>query len=296
MPNSNVVTDFKGLQDIVEKNNFYAKSYVWKGRKMRKEDGTFEQEEILLMDADEKALRGFNSHCISMLYNKDHQSPGRYPLLQILQSQKDRCGVELFLRESEKQGSSRYSIAESIKTTIRYSGLTNEQAKSMTLDEIIQVSSQYSKLPIKLVEDGCLNRLGKFDKSHITLTFILKQGLKLTDEEERELTEFELNEKGDQVKRNILGVVQERLNIADHMMKQLKLDSKGLTFAQLRAMLTLQNRYYNELNAEQLQTLRYRILFSLEDDVLFHIQQWETRLKQIKEVADLRGIDLETTV
>lgn len=287
---TNVATDFSSLQTIVEKSNFYAKSYVWKGRKIKRDDGTFEQEEVPLMDASEKQLRGFYNHCISMLYNKDHQAPGRYPLLQIIQSQKDRAGVELFLRESESKGTSRYTIIDSIKKAVLYSGIKDEQLKSMTLDEFIIVESQYSKLPIKLVQDGCTQRLGKFDKSHITLTFILKQGLKLTDEEEQDLTEFTYKPDGGQVKRNPLDIVRERLGIAAHM--KLKTDAKGLTYTQLRAMLNLRNRYYNELTKEQLLVLRYRILFALEDDVMFHIQQWETRLNQIKEVAKLREIDL----
>jgi len=284
--NTNVATDFRSLQSIIEKNNFYAKSYVWKGKKIRREDGTFEQEEVLLMDAEEDQLIKYYNHCISMLYNKDHQNPGRYPLLQIIQSQKDRCGVELFLRDSEKSGMSRYVIVDSIKKAIMYSGIKEDQLKNMTLDEFYKVESQYAKLPVKLVQDGCTQRLGKFDKSHITLTFILKQGLKVVEEEEIELTEKD----SDGNKRNILDVVRERLTIAPHM--KLKTDAKGLTYTQLRAMLNLRNRYYNELNKEQLQVLRYRILLALEDDVMFHIQQWETRLNQIKEVAKLRDIEL----
>jgi hypothetical protein len=261
---------------------------------VRNEDGTFEQEEELLMDVEEDKLKGYFNHCISMLHNSDHDSPGRYPLLNIIQSQKDRIGVELFLRESEAKGSHRYTIIDSIKQAIRYSGITQEQLKSMTLDEFVGVDSQYAKLPIKLVQEGCLQRLGKFDKSHITLTFILKQGLKTSEEDEQELTEYVLDAKGNQVKRPMLEVVRERLNIADHM--KLKVDAKGLTYSQLRAMLNLKNRYYNELTGEQLKTLRNRILFSLEDDVTFHIHQWETRKEQIKEVAALRGIELPLKV
>lgn len=291
---NNVVGDFSALGEMVEKTNFHAKNYVWKGKKIRKGDGTFEQEEILLMDTAPQQLKAFFNHCLSMLYNKDHQSPGRYPLLQIIQNQKDRCGAELFLRESERNGTSRYSIAENIKQTIRYSGITQDQLRTMVLKDFVIVDSRYEDIPITLIEDACINRLGKFDKSHITLTFILKQGLRITEEDDRELTEFESNEKGDSVRRPILDVVRERLNIADHM--KLRVDPKGLTYKELRAMLSLRNLYYNELQTEQLTTLRYKILFLLEDDVRFHIQQWETHIKQIKEVAQLRDIDLEVKV
>lgn len=282
------------LQSAIEQSNFHLEGYVWKGRKVKDEDGTFRQEEVRLMDASESKLIEFYNHCISMLYNHDRQSPGRYPLIEIIQSQKDRCGVELFLRESEATGTSRYVIIESIKQAIRYSGLSAEQVKGMSLSEFVTVNSQYGNLPIKLVQEGCIQRLGKFDKSHITLTFILKQGLKITDSEDQELTEYTMDGKGNSIRRNILEVVRERLNIADHM--KLKLDAKGLTYTQLRAMLNLKSRYYNELTTDQLIVLRHRILFSLEDDVQFHIQQWEDRLQQIKEVAEFREVNLGVVI
>lgn len=289
MGNNN--TEFaEKLQTAIQDGNFYAKSYVWKGRKVKDDNGNFVQEVVNLMDAEEQQLKGFYAHCISMLYNQDKKNPGRRPLLDIIQSQRDRCGVELFLRESEGEGTSRYTIIESVKQAIRISGITQDEAKSLMLNEFIVVSSQYGNLPIKLVQEGCLQRLGKFDKSHITLTFILKQGLRITEEEEQELTEYVLDGRGNSVKRNYVEVVRERLNIADHM--KVKLDSKGLTYTQLRAMLNLKSKYYNELTTEQLRALRYRILFSLEDDIMFHIQQWEERMNQIKEVATLREITL----
>jgi hypothetical protein len=276
------------LQTAIQDGNFYAKSYVWKGRKEKDASGNFVQEIVNLMDAEEKQLRGFYNHCISMLYNQDRQSPGRRPLLDIIQSQKDRCGVELFLREAEAEGTSRYTIIESIKKAMQFSGITSDQAKTLILSDFIVVNnSHYTNLPIKLVQEGCLQRLGKFDKSHITLTFILKQGLKITEDEEKELSEHTHTR---DTKRNYIDVVRERLNIADHM--KIKLDPKGLTYSQLRAMLNLKSRYYNELTTDQLRTLRYRILFSLEDDIQFHIEQWEDRIAQIKEVAQLKSIEL----
>lgn len=277
------------LRTAIDNGNFYAKSYVWKGKKERNADGTFSQETVNLMDATEEQLRRFYSHCISMLYNTDPKNPGRRPLLDIINNQKDRCGVELFLRESEAAGASRYTIVESIKSAIRHSGLTQDQLKNLQLSEFVSVSSQYVNLPIKLVQDGCIQKLGKFDKSHLTLTFILKQGLRLTEQDEADLTEYNLDTQPP-TKRNYIDVIKERNNIADHM--KLKMDSKGLTYAQLKAMLSLKSRYYNELSLDQLKTLRYRILLSLEDEVMFHIEQWETRIAQLKEVAELKGITL----
>jgi len=264
----------------------YLRAYVWKGRKERLENGETVQEVVNLMDASEEQLKRFYAHCNSMLYNPDHKSPGRRPLLVVIQNQRNQCGVELFLREEEAKGTSRYTIIEATNKIIRDSGISQQELHKFTLKHFIDVQSQYSDLPIKLVQDGCLQKLGKFDRSHITLTFILKQGLRLTPEEERELTEYD--EEGVQIP--YVDVVRQKQNIGDHM--KIKMNPKGLTYTQLRAMLSLKPRNYSELTTEQLRTLRNRILFSLEDDVMFHINQWEERISQIIEVADARGINL----
>lgn len=274
------------LKTAIDNGNFYARTYVWKGKKEKNDDGTYTQEVVNLIDATEEQLRRFYQHCISMLYNQDHKNPGRRPLLELIQGQKDRCGVELFLRESDAEGTSRFTIKESIMQSIRYSGLSQDAIKNIPLSDFVTVKDQYKLLPVKLVQEGCIQKLGKFDKSHLTLTFILKQGLRLTEQEEIELTEH--TDSG--MKRNYIDVVKERLNIGDHM--KLKMDSKGLTYGQLRAMLNLKPRYYNEFTTEQLRTLRYRMLLSLEEDIMFHIDQWEARISQLKEVAELKGVIL----
>lgn len=267
-------------------DNHYVKNYVWKGKKERLENGETVQEIVNLIDASEEQLRRFYAHCNSMLYNPDHKNPGRRPLLVMIQQQRNQCGVELFLREEETNKNSRFAIVESINKVIRDSGVSQEELKSVTLGEFLKVPSKYSDLPIKLVQDGCLQKLGKFDRSHITLTFILKQGLRLTPEEERELTEFDSNNR----QIPYVDVVRQKQNIGDHM--KIKMNARGLTYTQLRAMLSLKPRNYSELTTEQLRTLRERVLFSLEDDVLFHINQWEERIQQIAEVAQVRGIEL----
>lgn len=85
-------------------------------------------------------------------------------------------------------------------------------------------------------------------------------------------------------------VARERLGLKPSV--NLYMTPKGLSFAQLRAMVNLKSKKYSELTTPQLETLRNRILFSLEDEVKFHIGQWETRKNQIKMVCDAKGYTL----
>lgn len=75
-------------------------------------------------------------------------------------------------------------------------------------------NSEFSNLPIDLVIDGCLDTLGKFNKQHITLTFILKQGVWFFPQEMKDL--MEKDEVTGQV-RDRIEVVKERLNLKQSM-------------------------------------------------------------------------------
>jgi hypothetical protein len=81
-----------------------------------------------------------------------------------------------------------------------------------------------------------------------------------------------------------LDVIRERLNIKD--VERLSINSKGLNFTELRAMLSLRpNKKYRELTTMQLETLRNRILFILEETVSKHIDAWQIRMAQLEKVA-----------
>ena len=52
------------------------------------------------------------------------------------------------------------------------------------------------------------------------------------------------------------------------------------------------NKKYIELTTNQLETLRDKVLFLLEENVSFHISQWETLMAQIEEVAEFKKYKL----
>lgn len=270
---------------IAKKNNDIT-TFVWKGRKVEV-NGQLIQDEKRLVDCSEEELRGFYNHCESMLYNDSKEYPGRYVLLDIIKDQRERCNTELFLRWLEQdRGIPRFTFLPSLRVFLdNNKGI---DAKEIFISEAVvgECPAEFARLPIDVVLEGCLDKLGKFNKQHITLTFILKQGLWFTQQESKDLTEKtpsgEFREKTE--------VVKDRLGLKPTV--NLYVTPKGLSYAQLRAMVNLKSKKYSELTTPQLETLRARILFSLEDEVKFHINQWETRKNQIKMVCDAKGFTL----
>lgn len=261
------------------------KSFVWKGRKYE-EAGQLKQEEKRLIDCTEQELRNFYNHCESMLYNDSKEYPGRYVLLDIIDDQRTRCNVELFLRWLEQEkGIQRFTFLPPLKAFLdNNKGIDTK--KTFISEAVGQCPSEFAKIPIDIVLEGCLDRLGKFNKQHITLTFILKQGLWFTPQESKDLTVKNAN--GEY--RDKAEVVKERLQLKPSV--NLYMTPKGLSYTQFRAMVNLKSRKYSELTTPQLETLRNKILFRLEEEVRFHIAQWETRKNQIKMVCDAKGFTL----
>ena len=106
-----------------------------------------------------------------------------------------------------------------------------------------------------------------------------------------EMKEFDEKDK-DGNTRSKLEVIKERLGIKNTV--RLVVKPTGLNFTELRAMVNLKPKKYSALTTDQLITLRNKVLFKLENEVKFHIEQWEERIRQIELVAQSRGITLKS--
>lgn len=281
------------LTEAIEAKNNDIKSFVWK--LARKTDGT--QEEIRLVDATPEQLKTFYSHCESMLHSTDKINPGRYVLLQIIDEQRRKCNVELFLRKLE-QG----TICADNKPYPRHlyiqdlRAYMNAHKGDFPSNELKNISiaactgglpREFERISIEEVLDGGLDQLGWFDNKHITFSFILNMGVYLTP---AEMKEFDEKDK-DGNTRSKLEVIKERLNIKNTV--RLTVKPAGLSFNELRAMVNLKPKKYSELTTDQLIVLRNKVLFKLENEVMFHIEQWEERMRQLRMVAESKGITLE---
>lgn len=277
------------LEEAMASKKIDVKNFIWKGEK-KEINGVMTQEEIRLIDADEKQLNKFYNHCMSMLYNQDKQNPGRYLLLDIIKDQIARCNCELFLRWLEQEkGKPRFTFLSDVRTILDNNKENIPDTTNIPISTIVGgCPDEFKEIPISLIIDGCIDRLGYFNKQHITLSFILKQGLWFTQQELKDLTEK--NEDG--TTKDRVEVVKERLGLTKPGIN-LYITPKGLNFAQLKAMISLRSKKYSELTTDQLKTLRNIILFALSDEVRFHINQWEARISQLQEVAKLKDITLE---
>lgn len=280
------------LIEAIEAKNNNVNEFTWK--MARQNDGT--QEEIKLVDASPEQLQKFYDHCNSMLYSKDKSNPGRYILLDLIGEQRRKCNVELFLRKLESG-----SICADGKPYPRHlyiqdlRAYINANKKDFPANEWKNISisactgnlpREFERISIDEVMDGCLDNLGWLQTKHITFSFILSLGIYLTPDE---LKELEIKDAEGNT-RSKLEVLKERLNIKSTVCLTVK--PTGLNFNELRAMVNLKSKKYSDLTTDQLTVLRNKVLFKLENKVMYHISQWEEKIEQIKRVADSKGISL----
>lgn len=280
------------LTEAINAKNNDVNTFVWK--LARKSDGS--QEEIRLVDATPEQLNTFYKHCNSMLYSTDKLNPGRYVLLDIIKDQREKCNVELYLRKLKDgsltggNGYPRHLYCQDVLSCINQNKSIFPQSKLNELSIGLITGGlprEFERISIASVIDGCLDQLGILDSRHITFSFILNMGIFLTPEEMKEFTEKDQ----DGNTRSKLEVIKERLNIKPSV--RLTVKPSGLNFTELRAMLNLKPKKYSALTTDQLVTLRNKVLFRLEQEVNFHIDQWEERKSQIEKVAEYKGITLE---
>ena len=276
------------LRKAIEDKSTDINSFIWKGTKKLDENGKYKQSEKKLIDMTVQELNACYDHCKTMLFNKDVKNPGRYLVLEIIAEQKDRCGAELFLRYVEQEKDiSRFTLMNMLNSFLSNNKENLKGVKPIISHMFSGIPDEFDQVPLSLLMDGCLDRLGAFNKKHVTRTFILKQGIWLTPAESKDLIEHDAD--GRPVDR--LTIIKDRLSIKD--IETLYINSKGLNFTQMRGMLNLKpNKKYMDLTTVQLETLRYRILFNLEETVKKHIADWEHRMEEIERVAEFKDFKL----
>lgn len=269
------------LEEAFDKKNNDITKYVWKFEKVKVGD-EFQQKEVRLIDCTVEQLKEFYDRCEQMLNNGSKKTPGRYVFLDIIKDQINRCNTELFLRWLQKEnGISKFSFMNVIMTFLQNNSSIDKS--TLTLDNVIgQCPYEFKTLPVNLVLDGCMETLGLFYKKYITTSFLLRQGVWPTDKEREKLAKNKQKLNASFV-LNYLGVNPKH---------KVRINSKGLSLEQMKAVISLKNKRYSEMSTLQLEVLRNRILFALEQEVQFHIRQWEKRKQQIEQVLKYKGVNV----
>lgn len=280
----------KLAEKLAEKANDI-NSYVWKGPKV---NGV--QEEIKLVDADFYQLQKFYNHCNEMLYNKDSKYPGRITLLGIVQDQIQRCRAELLIRwlRSEKQYTTTNCL-EDLRTIIsnNKNELTQEAIKTYPIGNLMNgLPLEFERVPVSLVLDACLDSLGVFDNSHLTLNFIVKMGLWFTQQEMQKDLYHKDPETGKAMNR--LEVVTKELRLNPSI--SLRIDNTGLSYAEFRSMCRLKRDKYANLTSDQLKLLSNKVLYRFQDQCEMQAKQWQDKIEEILKVAESKGWDVTRNI
>jgi hypothetical protein len=90
-------------------------NYIWLEKRQKIGDDVVQQQKKLVDMPPEELINAYE-HCKKMLYNQSSETPGRYGVLKLISEQRDKCGVELFLRYLDKERKmSRFSLLEVLK-------------------------------------------------------------------------------------------------------------------------------------------------------------------------------------
>lgn len=274
--------------------------FVWKGPK-EEVDGVKYQGEIRLVDATDEQLSNFYKHCTSMLYNTDENNPGRMVLVQSIQSDREKCNAELYMRyldgtymqDDKRTRYPRFLYLTNLnkylsRNTDKYSPSDYKNVKISEFTEGLPV--EFESLTVDIVRSACEGTLGKIHKKPITLSFLTRMGIWLTPEEMKDLTEKD--PKTGKV-RNRMDVIRERLGLKPTV--RLHVADTGLTYKEFMSMVTLKDQTFNNLTTNQLVILREKILFRIENMCSYQIDFWMNKMRELELVANSHGWSFQRT-
>ena len=262
-------------------------NYVWKGPK-QKVNGEITQVTIKLVDASEEELRQYFEYCNMMLHNTSKNKPGRYPVLFNVIDQEYKCNSELLLRwfRSEEKTDQKTLLISIRKFIENNRDVTKPMSHLKAKDIASKLPTEFEEVLVSSLEDACLDTLGKFNKKHLTLTFISKQGIWLTAKETSDLNK---KLQGEKTKSKIDKIKQE-CSIPDSI--DLLIKENGLTFSEFKTALEIKNDKYSNMSSDQLKLLRDKLLPTLQSNIKKHILFWESQKEKIQEVALSKGINI----
>ena len=150
------------------------------------------------------------------------------------------------------------------------------------------LSEIYTSVTIDQLLSACLDSLDAFNKRLLSDKFILSLGIWLTEDEKKDLTEYDSNGRY----RSKKDVIKERLFLNDNV--ELRFNSQGLSYSDFRALVRIEGRpKFSALPTDTIKLLRDKVLLLLDHDLEFYINKWETLNEKLQSVAMQKGFILK---
>ena len=245
-------------------------------------------ESIRLLDMPIDELQKAYNHALDMLYRKTNYKFGKLEVRKNIQKLHESCNAELLHRYIQHELAiemfkTNKDILDFINKFKEANGATNEDSITVMFSNL---PKEFETLTIGDLLKACLDACEPINRKLISNDFIISLGIWLTEDEKKDLTEFDENGK----LRPWIQVMKERLFIDGGYFRVVP---TGLTYAELRALLNLEQRTrVSSVPSATLKLLRDKILLLLDNDLEYHINKWTNLKDQIENVAAYKGWEL----
>ena len=238
------------------------------------------------MDFD--ALQNAYNHTLDMLYRKTNYKFGKLEVRKNIQKIYTSCNAELLHRYIQHELT--IDIFKTNRDVLDFINNFKEQNKVTNNDNITlmfnNLPKEYENLTIGDLLRACLDALDPINRKLISNEFIMSLGIWLTEDEKRDLTDFENGKL-----RPWIQVMKERLFIDSGYFR---VTPTGLSYTELRALLNLEpNARVSGVPSATLRLLRDKILLLLDNDLEYHIKKWTELQEKIETVASYKNWELK---
>ena len=267
------------LTQAIEKRTNNINNWVWLDKN---------GESVRLLDMNIEELQKAYNHCLDMLYRKSNYKFGKLEVRRNIHKMHTSCNAELLHRYI--QHDLNIDVFKTNKDILDFINRFKESNGALNEDPITNMFSglpkDFETLTIGDLLTACLDTCEPINRKIISNEFIMSLGIWLTEDEKRDLTEYD--EKGKL--RPWIEVMKERLFIDGGYFKVIP---TGLSYNELRMLLKLDlHTKVSMIPSATLMLLRDKILLLLDNDLEYHIRKWTNLKEQIENVANYKGWEL----
>ena len=264
------------LTQAIEKRTNNINNWIWVGKN---------GETVRLLDMSVDELQKAYNHTLDMLYRRTNYKFGKLEVRKNIQKIHESCNAELLHRYIQhdlaiEMFKTNKDVLDFINKFKEANGATNEDSITTMFSNL---PKEFETLTIGDLLRACLDACEPINRKLISNEFIISLGIWLTEDEKKDLTEFDADGK----LRPWIQVMKERLFIDGGYFRVVP---TGLSYAELRALLNLEQRTrVSSVPSATLKLLRDKILLLLDNDLEYHIKKWTNLKAQIEAVATYKG-------